>query len=210
MRVSLFVVCVLLIPGCTTELPVNHAPTVSIDQREPSIANGSPFEFTATFNDPDEDDVSVTWYVDNEEQPSAADSGSLSLLFTPESETMYRILIVVSDGRLEDEDETTLTVSGPNGGIQLSVIPSLPDFSSIYLPGDTLTLDYGSSVLIDAIGVTQEDECAWYVDGDVVRSGAGLNRISVGSGLSLGYHTLSLVVVVDGEYLSSTLEILVA
>lgn len=205
----MLLLCLLLISSCSSNSPINRSPSVFIEQRDPSIANGVSYSFTAIVDDPDGDDLVLTWYLDGEERATTADAQGISLLLTPELETVYQIHALVSDGELESADTTTLTVSGPNGGVQISIVPEFPDFASVSLSENTLTFEYGSAVNVEAVGVTAGDECVWYLDGNPVYSGIDLTQIAIGSELSIGNHLLTVIIITDGSYRSDTLEIVV-
>lgn len=89
---------------------LNVAPVVKINEGDQVLQNGTDAVFTPLIIDPDDDEHTVTWYVDDTEfikQNNCCFSAS------PDIETAYTVSVTVSDGEAEDRDSVTVTVQKP-------------------------------------------------------------------------------------------------
>ncbi len=93
------------------EVDENHSPTVILSYSPSNPTERDLIEFTAEASDPDGDELTDSWFIDDEEQ---ADTGStMSTTLSPGDHT---VIVKVSDGKGgTDEDHLHLTVTLSSG-----------------------------------------------------------------------------------------------
>ncbi len=129
--VGIAVIVSAIVFGCNGFLDLfssaNHRPTVIINERSVTVANGASATFTAVASDADGDRITYQWSVDSVAQ-SGATGSSFTAAFSPAAQTTYGISVQVSDGKDKASDTVTLTVLAPV--LDLAPVPTITSLSA--------------------------------------------------------------------------------
>lgn len=205
----IFLLFLLLVSCSLNDTATNTAPVVSISEGDVIVSYGVEQMFTAIASDADGDSLSYQWYVDGVLQANET-SSTFSITREPDQQTMYEIIVIVSDGNSTVEDEVTLTVNTNILGV--NIIVELPELQPIHFDGQVLTLQSGEVMTVSLSPSTDVDidYYIWYVDLDIVSEGPTSNSITFGDTLEPGIHKLTIQILINGFLYSEELIFTVA
>ncbi len=140
--------------GAGDESNGNNPPSVEILPGDVSAAPGESVELTANATDPDGDDLTFQWFIDQEAQVDAV-SDTFTATFSPSEDTEYAVSVEVSDG--------TATVTD-----SASVAVDVDDAPSVTIVEGNQSAESGEEVTFTAQATDPEDDTLtyrWFVDG---------------------------------------------
>jgi hypothetical protein len=123
----------------TFTMSENYAPEISlpIPKFDPKIEEGESMKFTIVANDPETDELSYTWYLDNEHIPEN-DSKTLELETDFSMAGIHEVKVVISDGEYPIEYIWYLFVS--ETGIEpIEIITVNPTINPVIVEGEDVT-----------------------------------------------------------------------
>ena len=140
--------------GAGDENTGNDPPSVEILPGDVTAAPGEAVELTANATDPDGDDLTFQWFIDQEAQVDAV-SDTFTATFSPAEDTSYTVSVEVSDG----------TVTVTDGA---SVAVDVDDEPSVTIIEGNQSAAGGEEVTLTAEAIDPEDHALtyqWFVDG---------------------------------------------
>ena len=164
-----------------TPTPVNHAPSIT-SEPVTTVTVDELYTYDVNATDPDGD--TLTYSLTTSPTGMTIDSATGVISWTPTSEGDYAVVVMVSDGALNDTQNFTITVSVP----ELTHIVVLPKTMTLFVgEGDSITsiiasYNYGpdASIALAACSYSSDSESvATVATGVVTGVGAGSATITV-------------------------------
>ncbi|MFP4483898.1 MAG: Ig-like domain-containing protein [Spirochaetaceae bacterium] len=135
----------------------NNPPSVEILPGDVTAAPGESVELTANATDPDGDDLTFQWFIDQEPQVDAV-SDTFTATFSPDEDTTYTVSVEVSDGSATATDTASVAVD---------VDGAVDEAPSVTIVEGNQSAESGQEVTFTAEATDPEDATLtyrWFVD----------------------------------------------